>query len=284
MDSLEDFFTYDTLLFKPFSDLGWEIETVSWRNENVNWDKFEAVIIRSTWDYQSEPERFIQVLEKIDNSKAELLNGFDIVKWNINKKYIGELEKKGITIVPTIYDSRLNQEKFIEYFNKFKSDEIIIKPLVSANADNTFRLTIHDAEMNLARIQNIFKNDIFMAQPFIRSVIEEGEYSLFFFGENYSHCILKTPKENDFRVQEEHGGKLKSIIANEEFIQLARNIISKLPSLPLYSRVDLVRLGNNSFGLMELELIEPSLYFNMNEKSPELFARVFQQRMDGLKL
>ena len=89
--------------------------------------------------------------------------------------------------------------------------------------------------------------------------------------------MLKTPKVGDFRVQEEHGGTLKSIINPEQaLIRFGKNVINKLPRACLYSRVDIVR-NKNEFLLMEVELIEPSLYFNMDSKSPKKFVEVFNK-------
>lgn len=111
-------------------------------------------------------------------------------------------------------------------------------------------------------------------------IIKEGEFSLFFFGETYSHTILKTPKPSDFRVQEEHGGRLKLVKNPEEnLMNSARKLLEKIDPLPLYSRMDYVRTNNHLFALMEIELIEPSLYFNMDPFSPKRFASVLDDWM-----
>jgi hypothetical protein len=113
-----------------------------------------------------------------------------------------------------------------------------------------------------------------MIQPFMQSVVDEGEYSLIYFDSVLSHTILKTVEKGDFRVQEEHGGGVTPIInPNEELLKTAEKVMSTLPEKPLYARVDLVRTPQNSFALMELELIEPSLYFRFDSTSPKVFAQ-----------
>ena len=98
-----------------------------------------------------------------------------------------------------------------------------------------------------------------------------------FFGDALSHAILKRPKAGDFRVQEEHGGKLESInLPERAMVDFGLKVIKNLPIPCLYSRIDVVRY-NNQFLLMEVELIEPSLYFNMNPKSATRFAKVFDK-------
>lgn len=278
MDSLEKFHTYDKLLIEPMKTLGWIAEEISWRNEKVNWNDYDAVIVRSTWDYQNDSEKFISVLEKINNV-THLENDLDLMKWNMNKSYLFDLEQKGVKIVDTIWEKSFNSSLAHEYFYKLNTDEIIIKPNISANADNTFRLTKEKLNDNLQKLEKIFNSREFMVQPFLKNIIDEGEYSLFFFDGKFSHSVLKKPKEKDFRVQEEHGGNIQPIKISPEIMLIAENIIKKLSTIPLYGRVDLVRTKQNEFALMELELIEPSLYLNKDEQSPTRFVKAFEEKI-----
>ena len=281
-DNLENFFTYDKLLFEPMKKIGWMAEEISWKNEEVNWNDYNSVIVRSTWDYQNDSEKFLNVLEKINNSSAYLENNLDLMRWNMNKNYLYDLENKGIRIVETIWEKSFNPNTAFQYFDKLKSDEIIIKPNISANADNTFRLTREKLIEKLHDLEKIFADREFMVQPFMQNIVDEGEYSLFFFNGEFSHCVLKRPKEKDFRVQEEHGGKFKSVVPSKQQKTIGKNIIDKLAVLPLYGRTDLVRTADNDFALMELELIEPSLYFNMDSESPTRFTKAFAERFKNL--
>jgi glutathione synthase/RimK-type ligase-like ATP-grasp enzyme len=277
-DNLEKFFTYDKLLIEPMKNIGWIAEEISWRNENVNWSDYDSVIVRSTWDYQNDAEKFITILEKINNV-SHLENDLDLMKWNMNKNYLFDLEQKGVKIVDTIWERKFNRNLAHKYFEKLDTDEIIIKPNISANADNTFRLTREKLDKNLGQLEKIFTAREFMVQPFLNSIIEEGEYSLFFFDGKFSHSVLKKPKENDFRVQEEHGGDIQPFKVSSKLILIAENIIKKLSTIPLYGRVDLVRTKENEFALIELELIEPSLYLNKDDQAPAKFVKAFEERI-----
>jgi glutathione synthase/RimK-type ligase-like ATP-grasp enzyme len=278
-DNLQNFFTYDKLLIEPLKIFGWDAEEISWRNDNVNWNDYNAVIVRSTWDYQNDSEKFVSVLETI-NSASHLENNLELMKWNMNKGYLFDLDQKGVKIVDTIWENNFNPKSAPEYFDRLNAEEIIIKPNISANADNTFRLTREKLNKNLQLLENIFAEREFMVQPFLKNIIEEGEYSLFFFNGKFSHSVLKKPKENDFRVQEEHGGNIQPLKVNAELISIAENIIKQLFTVPLYGRVDLVRNAQNEFAVMELELIEPSLYLNKDLQSPLRFAEAFIERME----
>lgn len=278
MDSLKNFYTYDKLLFEPLKTLGWIAEEISWRSETVDWGDYNAVIVRSTWDYQNDLAKFKNVLERI-NSVSHLENDFDLMNWNMNKNYLFDLEQKGVIIVDTIWEKSFNSDLVHEYFNKLKTDEIIIKPNVSASADNTFRLSKEDINEYLPELEKIFSAREFMVQPFLKNIIDEGEYSLFYFNGKFSHSVLKKPKEKDFRVQEEHGGDIQPFKVSSEMKVTGKNILKKLTTVPLYGRVDLVRTKQNEFALMELELIEPSLYLNKDEKSPSRLAKAIDERL-----
>ncbi len=278
MDCLDDFEAYDHLLDQPLKTLGWQTELVSWRKDGVCWDNYDVVLIRTPWDYQEDATLFLNVLQQIEDSTAILENNIDIVRWNINKNYLQELQSSGVTIVPTLFLTQFNSADVAGYFEHFNVDQIVLKPNVSANADNTFWLTKQNYKDFTTELSKAFERREFMAQPFIESVITEGEFSCFYFDGVYSHSILKTPKNGDFRVQEEHGGRLTLIEPESKLKQQASHAIKQLNEIPMYARVDFVRLGDE-FAMMEAELIEPSLYFNMDENAAPLFARLFAKRM-----
>jgi glutathione synthase/RimK-type ligase-like ATP-grasp enzyme len=268
---LEPFFVYDTMLFEPLLNLGWQAEQVSWRDPDIDWNQYDLVVIRSTWDYQQDVEAFVSCLHKIDASSAILTNSLPIVEWNISKDYLQDLQNQGISIVPTLWFERFVLREVEQGFAHFACQQLVIKPLVSANADHTYKLSLDNLAGLTAELTEIFADRAFMLQPFLPAIVTEGEYSLFYFAGHYSHSILKQPKAGDFRVQEEHGGQLTSIEPSAEMLQVARYTLAALPADVLFARIDLIR-HQQEFVVMEVELIEPSLYFNMDPQSPQRFA------------
>jgi len=279
MDLLDEFVVYDKLLDKPLNDLGWNVEHISWHKKGVDWNQFDAVIIRSTWDYQDDADAFIQVLQEIEDSSATLLNSLAIAQWNINKNYLREVENKGAKIIPTIWLEAFDFDSVESYFDYFQTKQIIIKPTISANSDNTFWLKKETFNKDKKLLISSLRNRQLMVQPFVPAIIEQGEYSLFYFAGHYSHCILKTPKSGDFRVQEEHGGQLQSITPCKELLTAAQKALQTIPEKVLYARIDLVQ-HQDEYQLMEIELIEPSLYFNLDEKAASKFALAFDKWME----
>jgi hypothetical protein len=147
--------------------------------------------------------------------------------------------------------------------------------VVSASAYDTVRL---GRGGDFAAVAALFAGREVMTQPFLPAIVEEGEYSLFYFGGELSHTILKSPKDQDFRVQEEHGGLIRAAEPPAPLPYLGHRILEALPVQPLYARVDLVR-HEEGFALMELELVEPALYFRIVPGSAERFARAFDAWM-----
>jgi len=270
-DNLEDFFVWDSLCEEPFAEQGFTIDTVSWHNFTHDYSQYEAVIVRTTWDYQNSVTEFSQSLARIEQSGTKLINPLPLMLWNINKRYLRTLSKQGVPIIPSIFLDNLKGIELHEFFEDFACDEVIFKPLVSANSDNTFRVSTKTLPTQEAELKSVFANTECMVQPFLSAIVDDGEYSLFFFNGQYSHTIKKVPKTGDFRVQEEHGGQLYSVQPTPAQLDVAQKVLTALPSECLYARVDLVD-NKGQWQLMEVELIEPSLYFNMDPDSPSRFV------------
>jgi glutathione synthase/RimK-type ligase-like ATP-grasp enzyme len=268
----------DDLAIPELEKLGWTVASISWRDKMVDWNDFDVVVIRTPWDYQDEPEAFFSVLENIERSNARLENPLELVRWNINKNYLFDLENKGVELVPTVKGNDLSPDKIAAHLQSLNTHEIVVKPIIGANADDTFRITNNTDATQIENICKTFKNRDYFVQPFMQYIVDEGEYSLIFFGGEYSHTILKIPGAKDFRVQEEHGASVKTIEQPEpEIIKTAQRALNALDEPPLYARVDLVRTTKNRFALMELELIEPCLYFRFGEQSTTLFANAVSE-------
>jgi glutathione synthase/RimK-type ligase-like ATP-grasp enzyme len=279
---LGGFVTDDALAHAPFGELGWHVDEISWRRRDVDWNDYEAVVLRSSWDYQRDPERFFAVLETIERSRARLLNPLELVRWNLRKTYLFELAARGVPIVPSASGSNLDERSLGDLFDRFGSDELVVKPVIGANADDTFRIP-RGAAGATGRALAAFSGRDYLAQPFVSTVLGEGEHSLFFFAGEHSHAIRKVPKSGDFRVQEEHGADILAVPAPRGLVELGERAVAAVAPSPLYARVDVLRLGEDEdrFGVIELELIEPSLYLRCHPDAPRRFARAFDAWMSG---
>lgn len=253
------FVIYDSLCIPFFKEKNIEVYEVPWTH-NYNWSEFDLVIIRSTWDYQKKWYKFIEVLKQIQQQTL-LANPLEVVLWNYQKNYLQELKIHSFEIVDSFFgDFTLSQDDFENLQILWNSMYLVIKPQISANADDTFILKGYE---DYRKVIPIFINQPFIIQPYVNNIENEGEISLFYFHSNYSHSVKKQPKKGDFRVQEEHGGIISFYEPTTELLEIANSVndfLEKKFGSLLFARLDFV-YHSNIWKIMELELIEPSLYF-----------------------
>jgi glutathione synthase/RimK-type ligase-like ATP-grasp enzyme len=261
---------------------GWTVSTVPWSRPAVDWRGFDIVVVRSTWDYWDAPAHFFTVLESI-NAQTRLANPLALMRWNLSKTYLHDLAQAGVAIVPTLFIGSLTAADLASAHEAFAADGWVLKPQVGASGIDAFlfRSANGQEQQALARLAG----QAVLIQPFRRSVIEEGEYSLFFFDGVYSHAICKRPAPGEFRSQEERGAVITPLEPAGDLRRAGALALAALEQHPLYARVDLVRNQQGDPELMELELIEPSLYFRTSPGAPAAFARALDNWMArGAKL
>ena len=271
LENPEGFVIYDSLCIPEFQKLNIKLIELPWTME-CNWSQFDMVIIRSTWDYQKHWKKFIEVLKIIENQTL-LANSLKAVLWNVNKKYLKELKNVGFSIVNSYFiEGNLSETLFLKLKTLWNSKKLVIKPQISANADNTFVLEFYE---NYSILSHHFKETPCIIQPYLKEIETFGEISLFYFDGLYSHAVRKMPKNGDFRVQEEHGGLIYGFEPNQTLKSIGSLIVNYLDSKfgdLLFVRIDLVR-HHRKWKIMEIELIEPSLYFPYHDKAIDNFVK-----------
>lgn len=281
MQNPGDYVTDYDLSFGPMQDLGWDVESVAWRSQ-PDWNDYDAVYICTPWDYPEHCDEFLDVLDAIDASSAVLFNPYPVVRWNLEKTYMRDIEAHGDDIVPSTWYDDFDVEDVPGFFEEHATDRVVIKPTIGGNAKDTFVLGDPVDSAMLKKLRVIFSGRRFFVQPFIENIQSEGEFSLFFFDGNYSHAILKSPAAGDFRVQEEHGADIAPVTPPAELLQVAHSVFASIEPMPVYGRGDWVRGPDGRFLLMELELIEPSLYLRTDSGAAARFAGAFDQRFQEL--
>ena len=269
----------DDCAYGAFMELGWSVTAVPW-TAGVAWTSFDAAVVRSTWDYQHHLARFHDVLRGIVRDGVPLFNPLELISWNASKAYLLDLARHGVAIPPTLWRDELRLDDVAALFDELGTDDIVLKPRVGANAQGVFRLRAREWAGSAEAVSAYFAGRSLFVQPFLGSVLRDGEYSLFYFDGRFSHAVLKTPTPGDFRVQEEHGGRIRSVVPTGDLVAAGDAALAALPEVPLYARVDLVRADDgDGFFVMELELIEPSMYLRMDPHAPRRFAEAFDERM-----
>ena len=254
-------------LIPHLHDLGIMAEPVVWENKHVDFTRYDYIVIRSCWDYHLKVDKFKHWLRQLNRSKILLANPYKIVLENINKLYLQRLSEQGANVVPTAWIKEATSEKVLTVMAKKKWPRAVLKPVVSASAHHTYLIS----ENNPPQALNKMRDRTFMLQPFLPEISQNGEWSLIFFNKVFSHAVLKKPKTDDFRVQEELGGTSVPADPHPSIIQQARNILDLYKAPLLFARVDGI-VRKETFWLMELELIEPELFL-LNDTLRQRFAR-----------
>ena len=272
LDEVGDCVIDDEHAIAPLAERGWSVATLSWRQTVRAWSDFDAVVIRSTWDYWHDVPAFLDTLAAVDRH-TRLANSLELVRWNLRKTYLRELEARGVATVPTTWlEMGFAVEDLPRCAEELAARQLVVKPVVGANGEDAFRVDTAATDTELQRLEEAFRGRGCMVQPFRARVLGEGEYSLFYFAGDFSHAILKTPRAGEFRSQEEHGAEVQPITPPERLRERADAALAALTRRPLYARIDFVRDAADDFLLMEQELIEPSLYLRTDSAAPDRFA------------
>ena len=257
----------DRLLIAPLKKLGISARPVIWDAININWKQFDIVILRSAWDYHLRLEEFLVWLNLLIKQEVNLWNPPSVIKWNIDKKYLFELEKKGIPVIPVIL---YRSQQLIRVMEEHNWQEIVIKPAVGASSHLVFRINKKIAEKFQSRLSALARTNQFLLTPFI-SEIARGEYSFVYINSLLSHCLLKKPALGEFISNFSFVPSRRLITPAPDLLNQAGQIYKKLNISPLYARLDLVNI-KGKLKVMEIELIEPELFFKFNPESASLFA------------
>ncbi len=250
----------------------------------VDWTKagdlasFNLVTPLLAWGYPRDTATWFALLDRIEAEGVNAANPVKVLRWNSDKAYLAEMGAAGIATVPTQMIESLDQAALDDARTAFGCDTLVIKPPISGGADGTFRLAKTDA------VPQSVAGRRMMIQPFLTSIATEGEYSLFYFDGFFSHSIIKRPAAGDFRVQDQFGGYEEAIEAPVAALLLAQEALAATADITrtdmlAYARVDMLRDGEGRFRLMELELIEPSLFLRFAPDGGAAFASSLLSKM-----
>lgn len=270
-DKLPDLSPDDQLFRAALERCGVDARATVWDDPAVDWAAFDAIIVRSCWDYYLRYEPFMRWIDQRAREDVVLWNPPALLKWNADKQYLRELEERGIPVVPTRWVERGAATSLADIAASTGWREAVVKPAISASAHSTWRVSLPPSEEDSLRFDREVALRTVLVQPLLEEVARDGELSLVFLGETFSHAVIKRPKPGDFRVQHEHGGSAELVSASDEVIAQAAAALAGAPAPTLYARVDGC-IVNDAFVLMELELLEPSLFFSLEPDAANRMA------------
>ncbi|MEW9622637.1 ATP-grasp domain-containing protein [Rhodanobacter geophilus] len=272
--------TDDVHFAATLAGLGVRATPCVWNDPDVDWSRYDAVLIRTVWDYFKHHSQFLHWLDRLDALGVPTINGSRLLRWNSDKRYLAQLETLGIATIPTRF---VTHAELGAALAATEGREMVVKPSVSGGAWRTVRGTVGDPAF--AQAARELPPGDYLLQPFVPAVVEQGEWSLLFFGGRFSHAVVKRPARGDYRVQNEHGGRTEAAEPEAATLAAARQVLATCASLGLgeavYARVDGV-VADGRFLLMELELIEPSLFLADRPDAAERFAHLVAARLAPL--
>lgn len=267
----------DLLLVPALEELGIESVPAIWSDEGIEWGRFDALVIRSPWDYFIREAEFRSWLDARIASGVLMCNAADILAWNYDKKYLDELAAAGVALVPTICIARGERADVAALARARGWDDIVVKPTISGGAYRTYRFRVDEAAAHAAEIEETLRDRGVLVQPFLPE-IADGELSLLFFDGVFSHAVRKRPKPGEYRVQFQYGGTNETAEVDPSLVEQALTCVRAAPSLPVYARVDGV-VKDGQFLLMELEVFEPLMFLARHPEAPARFARAIKGRL-----
>ena len=251
-------------------DRGVDVDIVAWDDGTVGWGRFDAVVLRSTWDYTDRLTEFRGWCERTA-TRTRLLNPADVVSWNTDKHYLADLGQAGVPVIPSQF---IAPGEAADGFPAYP--EFVVKPCVGAGSRDTQRYTADHRDHAVAHVQRLLaQGRHVLVQPYLARVDSAGETALIFFNGLFSHAIRKGP------LLKPNGAATSALFAPEAIaprepsaaeIEVAHRTLAAIPGgAPLYARVDLLP-DEGGPRLLELELTEPSLFFDHAPGSAQRFA------------
>lgn len=238
-------------------------EPAVWDDPAVDWPAYDLVIVRSTWDYPRRREAFVAWAESL----PRVLNSAEVLRWNTDKRYLGELAAAGVPTVPTVFAAPGEPATLPDW------DEFVIKPTVSVGSADTARWRRGTDDVAALRHlgELLEAGRTAMLQPYLTAVDSAGESALLYVGGAFSHSVRKGPllSAGAGPVPLEIGGdyeereQISSRVATDAELAVADGALAAVPggaSALLYARVDLLPDADGQPVVLELELTEPSLF------------------------
>lgn len=274
-------------LQRALEALGAEVDAPAWDDDALDWSRFDLALLRSTWDYTQRLPEFLAWTERAA-AQTTLLNPPDVVRWNTDKHYLGDLARRGIATVPGAFvETGGDAKAALDAFLAAHADhgEFVVKPCVGAGSRDAQRYARADREQALAHaLRLLAARRSVLLQPYLERVDAQGETALVFVDGEFSHAIRKGPL---LRRGED---PTRALFAAEHItprapeaaeLALARSTLAALPftGTLAYARIDLILAGDGSPRVLELELTEPSLFFDHAPGSVARFAHAILQRI-----
>lgn len=263
----------DRLLLDALRAADFGADAVVWDDPAVDWARYAVTVIRSTWDYAESAKRrddYVRWAHRVEDAGSCLINPAQVIEENTHKHYMLDLATEGLPIVPTILLERGTRPDLHSLVESHGWEGFVLKPAVGAGGERTV-MGRHAEAAHLATAGALLARDLphedFLLQPFMESVLSEGEVSYMWIDGAFTHAVTKRARPGEFRVQDDHGGTVALAPMDARWLAAANDLVAPYVDDILYARVDLVAGADGEPLLMELELAEPELFFRFSHEA-----------------
>ena len=271
-------------LRSALSDLGLEPEVRCWEGSGSDWDHFALVVAMYTWGYVTRPHEFLAWTKRVEE-RTTLVNSAAHIQWSSDKRYLQDLSAKGVPIVPTSWVGPG------EAWSP-PAEDFVVKPCVASGGLGAARYRDSSRELAKAHVRRLHEaGQTVMVQPYQDTVDTSGETAVVFIGDRISHAVQKSALlaadvgEADRLWELEVICPVEATSEQRQVANAALAVAVERFGPTAYARVDLVEDYRGGAQVLELELIEPSLFLSAAEGSAERLAEVLyglvQQQADG---
>lgn len=262
----------DLILAAALERRGVKVVPVVWRETQPQSLACDLLLLRSCWDYHLHPQAFVSWVAEA-HRRATVINSPEIVRWNMDKHYLGDVQAQGFAVPRTIFLDAGATVDLPSLIGSGGFTQAVIKPAISLSAYETYLVRAEEAKQFQDRINALLRERDILVQEFVPEIQTTGEWSLVFVGGEFSHAVSKLPKNGDFRVQHEYGAFHELAQPPKQVLETASAILARFAPQALYCRADMVQ-RQDAATLMELELIDPVLHFELAPEAAEKLAEL----------
>lgn len=269
-----DLYAKDQDLLLALRDMGLDAHPVVWDDAGLQPEAWDLFIFRNTWDYFEKKDHFFEFLSKLRELHKPTFNPLSVIEKNIHKFYLKDV-RTHFEIIPTIFWDADNVTSLEESIPQ-SWEQFVVKPAVSAGAFETRLYFRSEVDLAAGYYGSKLKEEDWLIQQYIPEIAEQGEISLLFIQKEFSHGVRKRPHSGDFRVQSIYGGKYEFYQPAYSLIETAKEFLHNIEEDLLFARIDGV-IHKDKFLLMEVELIEPDLYYEFKVDAMSQLAEAIRQ-------
>lgn len=267
----------DTLLANALRARGHTVEPAPWQGDLTRLQTADLILLRSNWDYHYNLSGFTAWLDQVEAAALPIYNPMSLVRWNLHKGYLFDLQARGV-LIPKTQVLPIGEEAEAIFAQQGWS-EAIIKPLAGASSHLVERVAHTELATWNKQVRPQRADGEWLIQEFRPEIQQTGEWSLVFFAGHFSHAVVKQPSAGEFQIKSQYTDQIRRVTPEPSLLYQAQQVVATLPLAPLYARVDGILSAAGDFLVLELELNEPGLYFTFAPEQAVHFAEVIHAQL-----